>query len=88
MQPTISESEVISKFRVLLADKPQDVQLKVLWLLLEAIAADIDQIKAYTDAFNLGIANYTDTVKSYSVTNAPLAEKLAREAEKLLDELG
>ena len=48
MQPTISESEVISKFRVLLADKPQDVQLKVLWLLLEAIAADIDQIKAYT----------------------------------------
>lgn len=82
MQPTLSF--VIGKCRELLADKPPEVQLKFLWLLFEALAADTDQMKAYTDAMHKGISNYVDTVKTYPKAHA---NRLAADMESLMEEL-
>ena len=85
MQPAIST--VISRARPLLAKLPQDVQLKMLWLLLEAIAADTDQLKAYVDTLHESFMRYAGVVEAYSKANAEHANKLQIEMENLLKEL-
>ena len=85
MQPAIST--VISRARPLLAKQPQDVQLKMLWLLLEAIAADTDQLKAYVDALHESFMRYAGVVEAYSKANAEYANKLQIDMKNLLKEL-
>ena len=82
MQPTISE--IIGKIRPLLAKKSVDFQLKLLWLLLEAVAADTDQLKAYVDALHESFMRYAGTVESYSSSRAEQAKKLQADADQLL----
>ena len=86
MQPTISK--ILSYYRPLLAKQPQDFQLKLLWLLLEAVAAETDQLKAYVDALHEAFMRYAGAVESYSTSNAPRAEKLKTDLESLMKELG
>lgn len=86
MQPTISE--ILSYYRPLLAKQPQDFQIKLLWLLLEAVAADTDQLKAYVDALHESFMRYAGAVKTYSTSNAPRADKLKNDLEALMKELG
>lgn len=85
MQPTISE--IIGKIRPLLAKQPQDFQLELLWLLLETVATDTDQLKAYVDALHESFMRYAGTVESYSSSHAEQAKKLQADAEQLLKEL-
>ena len=82
MQPTISE--ILSHYRPLLVKQSQDFQLKLLWLLLEAVAADTDQLKAYVDAMHESFARYAETTGAYSEANAGHAAKLATDIEELL----
>lgn len=85
MEPTISF--VISRCRVLLADKPPDVQIKFLWLLLETLAADIDQIKAFIGALNTGTLHYINVVKTYPAEHTEQANRLQADMTKLMKEL-
>lgn len=82
MQPTISE--ILGYYRPQLTKQPKDFQLKLLWILLEAVAADVDQLKAYVDALHESFMRYAGTVKNYSETNAGHAQKLATEMEELI----
>ena len=81
-QPTFSM--ILSNYRPLLAKQPQDFQLKLLWLLLEAVAADTDQLKAYVDALHESFARYAETTGAYSEANAGHAAKLASDIEELI----
>ena len=60
---------------------------EMLWLLLEAIAADTDQLKAYVDTLHESFMRYAGVVEAYSKANAEHANKLQIEMENLLKEL-
>ena len=85
MQPTISQA--VSKMRPLIVKAPQDVQLKLLWILFEAVAADVDQLKAYVDALHESFMRYAGVVEAYNQSHAAQAKKLQADAEQLLKEL-
>ena len=84
MEPTISE--IISKFRPLIKKQPHDLQLKFLWLLLEVVAADTDQLKAYIDALHESLMRYAGVVEAYSSSHSAYSRKLQADAEQLLKE--
>lgn len=79
-------STVLGRARPLLAKLPQDIQLKMLWLLLEAVAADTDQLKAYIEALHESFMRYAGVVEAYSKANAEHATKLQADMENLLKE--
>ena len=81
-QPTLSA--ILSSYRPLLAKQPHDFQLQLLWLLLEAVAADTDRLKAYVDALHESFMRYAGTVEAYSAANAGHAAKLASDIEELI----
>lgn len=81
-----SISDALSSSRPLLAKLPQDTQLKMLWLLLEAVAADTDQLKAYVEALHESFMRYAGVVEAYSKANAEHADKLRADMENLLKE--
>lgn len=85
MQVTISST--LSHYRPLLEEQPQDFQLKLLWLLLEAVAADTDQLKAYVDALHESFSRYAGAVEAHSKMNMEHADKLKTAMEDLLKEL-
>ena len=60
---------------------------EMLWLLLEAIAADTDQLKAYVDALHESFMRYAGVVEAYSKANAEYANKLQIDMKNLLKEL-
>lgn len=85
MEPTISD--IISKFRPLIKKQPHDLQLNFLWLLLEVVAADTDQLKAYVDALHEALMRYAGVVEAYSSSHYAHSQKLQADAEQLLKEL-
>lgn len=82
MQTTISS--ILSSYRPLLAKQPQEFQLKLLWLLLEAFAADTDQLKAYVNALHESLGVYIGAINAYSEANAGHAARLAVNIEELM----
>ena len=83
-QPTISE--ILGYYRPLIAKQSRDFQLKLLWLLLEAVAAETDQLKAYVDALHVSFMHYAGAVETYSTANAQRADKLKIDLEELTKE--
>lgn len=80
-------SEILSHYRPLLAKAPKDFQLKLLWLLLETIATDTDQLKAYVDALHESFMRYAGAVESYSTSHKSQSESLNDAFQSLLGEL-
>ena len=79
---------ILSTYRPLLAKAPTDFQLKLLWLLLEAVAAETDQLKSYVDALHESFMRYAGAVEAYSTEHSARAEKLKCDLENLIKELG
>ena len=80
--------DAISQCRALLANKPQDLQLKVLWILLESVAVDTEQLKAYIDALHESFMRYAGAVEAYTNSHSKQVLKLQAEIENLAQEFG
>lgn len=83
MQQTLADA--ITKMRPLIKKQPTAIQLEMLWLLLETLAADTAQLQAYVDALHESFMRYAGTVQAYSESNAPRAQKLKRDFEALAE---
>ncbi|MBR2518363.1 MAG: hypothetical protein IKE46_01040 [Selenomonadaceae bacterium] len=83
MQPTMADA--ITKMRPLIKKQPTEIQLELLWLLLETLAADTAQLQAYVDALHESFMRYAGTVQAYSESNALRAQKLKRDFEALAE---
>lgn len=83
MQPTMADA--ITKMRPLIKKQPTEIQLELLWLLLETLAADTAQLQAYVDALHESFMRYAGTVQAYSESNALRAQKLKRDFEALVE---
>ena len=85
MQPTMADA--ITKMRPLIKKQPTEIQLELLWLLLETLAADTAQLQAYVDALHESFTRYADTVQNYPASNAARVQKIITDIENLAQKL-
>lgn len=75
----------IAKLIPIIKRQPSDLQLKVLWILFEALSAEIDQLKAYHNADLMAFANKASLLENAAIDNSDLDARLTAEITNLLE---
>ena len=75
--------KAIAKLIPAIKKQPADFQLKMLWILFEALSADVEQLKAYRDVDSAIISNQALLFENATIDNSALNARLTAEMENI-----
>ena len=92
MNNTTSQSAIttdaIGKLAAKMKNQPATVQTRLMWILIQMLAAEVEQLKAYRDADSMSLLHHAELLENSTIDNSALESKLVAEIGNLARELG